>query len=182
MMRCRYLHTCLGAAVLWLLAPGVLAQANGSYELPLPGATEWKIVVFGARFPEALSGKPVPFTIRASWQANGEAGGEELTGEVSWLKTAELSATAPAGCSSLAISLDWEAPGVDLDLGLSCTSPQMRLAPIFTVLKPERVRLDAQTAPFYKWLASAHPDWWKGYPFWAEVEPGPRPGTPKGSG
>jgi hypothetical protein len=170
----------LTAAAL-LLAAGSQAQTNGSYDLPLAEASEWRVFVFGARFPGALADKPVPFTVDAKWQANDGPGNQRLTGKTNRFKTTELSLSVPAGCSSLVLSLDWEVPGVDLDIGLSCESLGMRLAPVFTVLKPERVRLDAQTAPFYKWLASSHPDWWKGYPFWAEIEPAPKHDPAKGA-
>jgi hypothetical protein len=97
------------------------------------------------------------------------------------LKVVTLKLSLPAGCSALTVALDWQAPGVDLDLGLECRSPAMHLAPLLTVLRPEKVRLDAQTAPFYQRLSSEHPDWWKGYPFWAEIEPAPRPAPKEGS-
>ncbi len=157
------------------------APTPGSYELPLAEATEWTVLVFGARVPAARADKPVPFTIEAKWQAGGKAGGNSLNGTATRFGTTELSLAVPAQCSSLIVSIDWEAPGVDLDMGLTCVSSGLRLAPLFTVLKPERVRLDAQTAPFYKWLAAAHPDWWKGHPFWAEVEAAPKRDQPKGS-
>lgn len=154
---------------------------SGAYELPLAEATEWTVLVFGARFPAGLSDKPVPFTVEAKWQAGGKPGELSLTGKATRFGTAELSLAVPADCSSLVVSLDWEALAVDLDMGLACASSGTRLAPLFTVLKPERVRLDAQTAPFYTWLASSHPDWWKGCPFWAEVRPAPKRDQPEGS-
>lgn len=178
----RRAHGWLAATALTCL-PAVVSAAPTprAHELPLTEATEWTVLVFGARFPDALADKPVPFTVEAKWQAGGQAGGSSLNGNATRFATAGLPLAVPGDCSSLVVSLNWEAPGVDLDLGLIGVSSGLRLAPLFTVLKPERVRLDAQTAPFYRWLASAHPDWWKGYPFWAEVEAAPRRDHPKES-
>ena len=179
----RRAHGLLGAASLvWLAATGSPAQTTDSYALPLAKATEWQVFVFGARVPDALAEEPVPFTVEAAWQVNDETASRRLTGTATRFRTTQLSLNVPAGCSSLLVSLDWQAPGVDLDIGLSCSSLGLRLAPLFTVLKPERVRLDAQTAPFYRWLASEHPDWWKGYPFWAEIRPAPTRDVPKEPG
>jgi hypothetical protein len=166
------------ALALAVLAPP-LARALGpepaAYRLPLAQPTEWRVLVFGARFPSAVERKMVPFTVKATWQAGGVGGSKELAGSASWLKTAQLALSIPAGCTALAVTLDWQAPDVDLDLGLECAAPLLRLAPVLTVLRPERVRLDAQTAPFYQWLSAQYPEWWRGYPFWAEVHPAPRP-------
>jgi len=149
--------------------------APAACRLPLAQPTEWQVLVFGTRFPSATKEKTVPFTVKATWQTGGVAGSKDLTGSASWLKTARLALSVPAGCTALTVTLDWQARGVDLDLGLECAAPLLRLAPVLTVLKPEKVRLDAQTAPFYEWLSSQHPEWWRGYPFWAEVQPAPRP-------
>jgi hypothetical protein len=153
--------------------PGA-AQEPGPPSLPLAEATEWQVLVFGARVPSGVADKPVPFTVKVAWQAEGAPASRDLPGKVSWLKTERLALSVPAGCRSLSVGLDWQTPGVDLDLGLECPARGWRLAPLFTVLKPERVRLDAQTAPFHQWLASRHPDWWRAYPFWAEIAPAPK--------
>jgi len=145
-----------------------------AYRLPLASATEWQIVVFAARVPAALQEKPVAFTLKAAWQTPAGAEAKELSGSVAFLKITRLPLSVPAGCSALTVTLDWPNAQVDLDLGLECAAPVLRLAPVLTVLKPERVRFDAQTAPFYEWLTAQHPDWWRGYPFWAEVKAAPR--------
>jgi hypothetical protein len=164
----------VGTALAWLACAPEAAPAEGAYKLPMPEATDWTVLVFGARLPAALSDKPVPFTVEAKWEAGGKEGGQSLSGKATRFATTQLSLTVPGECSSLIVSLNWDAVGVDLDIGLICASSGLRLAPIFTVLKPERVRFDAQTAALYNWLAAEHPDWWKGYPFWAEVEPAPK--------
>ncbi len=173
-----------------LLALAAVACGSGAwadlnpehYRLPLATATEWQVLVFGARFPAALQSKPVAFAAKATWQTPAGAESKDLSGNVAFLKTSRLSLAIPAGCTSLAVALDWQASGVDLDLGLECAAPMLRLAPILTVVQPEKVRFDSQTAPFYEWLTARHPDWWKGYPFWAEVQPAPktvgRPASP----
>ena len=158
-------------SALWLAA----AEPSAPLQLPFPAATEWQVLVFGARFPAASARVGVPFTVKVSWRVGNSPGAQELAGTASWLKTTRVALSLPAGCDALEVLLDWQAPGVDLDLGLECAEPRLRLAPVFTVLQPERVRLDAQTVPFYQWLSARHPEWWKGYPFWAEVEPAPRP-------
>jgi len=164
-------------ALVVLAAPPAIAVGldPAAYRLPLAQPTEWQVLVSGTRFPSAAKGKAVPFAVKATWQAGGVAGSKDLTGNASWLKTTRLALSVPAGCSALVVTLDWQAPGVDLDLGLECAAPLLRLAPVLTVLRPEKVRLDPQTAPFYEWLSSQHPEWWRGYPFWAEVQPAPRP-------
>jgi hypothetical protein len=151
-----------------------LAAPPGPYQLPLAQATEWQVCVFAARVPEPLRSKPLAFTAKATWQAGGAAGAKELQGNATWLKTVRLPLSVPAGCSALSVVLDWSADAVDLDLGLECPALGLHVAPVLTVLKPEKARLDAQTAPFFQWLSSQHPEWWKGYPFWADVGPAPK--------
>lgn len=153
---------------------GAWAQDAASYGLPLEQASEWTVIVFGARFPESVRAKAMDFTAHATWKVGENAGEAKLSGEVGYLEKTELSLSVPARCSELSVTLDWSDKLVDLDVGLWCAARELRLAPIFTVLKPERVRLDAQTSKLYAWLAKEHPEWWKGYPFWAEVQAAPQ--------
>jgi len=161
-------------AITALLAAAPGGPPKAAYVLPLPAATEWQVLVFAAYVPEAERDQPVPYEIDVRYAQGGDQR-TQLQGQVKWLQTDRLKLALPAGCEGFSLTLRWAAQRLacDLDLGLEQVGTGLKLAPLFTTLRSERLTYTADTLPFYQWLTSTYGEWWRGYPFWAE-RPGGR--------
>ena len=164
------MHT--AAALAFVCSLGLGGPPKPEYALPLPAATEWQVLVFAAYVPEAARQQAVPYEVEVRFAPGGEAG-TKLAGQVKWLQIVRQKLTLPAGCSSLRLALKWpaERASCDLDLGLEQVGGGVKLAPLFTALRGERLIYSSETLPFYRWLTTTYGEWWRGYPFWAELPP-----------
>jgi hypothetical protein len=168
--RCRIL-----LAAFLLLVAGV---APAQHTLPLPGETNWKVMVFGCYFPEDHKQQAAAYTVEAKWRCAGEEHTQTLTGQVKWLETASQELALPPNVEEFSLSLDWEDDRLDLDLGMEEVGGRRRIAPLFTVLKPEKVLYTPEYADLLNWLDTNYPGWTEGYPFWADLEPAAEEGSP----
>jgi hypothetical protein len=151
---------------------GLGGPPQPEYKLPLAEATEWQVLVFAAYVPEAERAQAVPFEVEVRWTGAGD-GQSKLAGQVKWQQIERQKLALPAGCTGVSLRLSWPAERArcDLDLGLEQVGTSVKLAPLFTTLRDERLLYNAETLPLYQWLTTTYAEWWRGYPFWAELPP-----------
>ncbi len=95
---------------------------------------------------------PVPYTITLTFTCDDEVPAPKLEGAVGWLEVRRQAFSAPEGCRAMTVSLHWAVAAADLDMGIKERVSGLRAAPLLTTLRPESMRLDEQTMPFWSWL------------------------------